>query len=1173
MAKQLKKKSMDGNEAASYIAYAFTEVSAIFPITPSSPMADHVDKWAAAGVKNIFGKPVNIIEMQSEHGAIGTLQGALEAGSLGSTYTSSQGLLLMIPAMNRLQGLLLPAVQHVAARAVGYAGISILGDHSDVMATRQCGWGQICSSSVQEVMDLGAVAHLSAIAGSLPVQHFFEGFRTSHEISNIDVLDYDDMAKIVDWDAIAKFRARALNPEHPTVRHTVQNDDIFFQAREASNPYYERFPEIVQAQMDKINEITGRNYQLFNYYGDPEADRVVVGMGSNCETLKEVIDYLGERGEKVGMIQVHLFRPFSAKHFLAELPKTVKQISVLDRTKEPGATGEPLYNDIRTVLDEAGMKDIQVLGGRYGLSSKDTIPAHMKAVYDNMKGECKNHFVTGIEDDLTGHSLPIGENIVTADKSTISCKFFGIGSDGTVGANKNSMKIIGDHTDKYVQAYFQYDSKKSGGLTRSHIRFGDNPIRSEYYVTAADFLGCHKQSYVNTYDLIREIREGGTFLLNTHWTGQELIDNLDNRTKRQLAQKHIKFYTINASGIAEEIGLGNRTSTVLQAAFFKLANIIPIDDAAKYMKEAVTAKFSAKGQNIVDMNVASVDRGIADVREVEVDPAWADLKDEPKEVDMSLPHYTRELQNPMNDLVGDDLPTSKFEQYADGIFPTDTAKFDKRGVAEKVPVWDIDKCIGCNRCSLVCPHAAIRPFLFTEEEAKNAPEGCATKQAKGKGFEDYTFRIQVDVLDCQGCASCANVCPVKDKALTMEPLEEQRAEQDNWDYCLTLSKKENPMNKFSSKGSQFEQPLYEFSGACPGCGETPYYKLLTQLFGDRMITAVATGCVQACSLFAPTFPFTVNEKGHGPAASNSLFENNAEFALGMYMSTTNLRNQMKMHAEAALATMADADLKAALEAWLEAFDDDEKTTAVSEAVKEALAKTSEANADIDFLKQNEDQLTKKAIWMYGGDGWAYDIGYGGLDHVLAARPNINVLIVDNELYANTGGQASKGSPQGASVQFAANGKPTPKKDLGMMLATYEYVYVAQVSIGKDPEQVIKAMKEAAAYDGPSVIIAYASCINHGPRAGMGKSIEEEKIAVDCGFWPTYRYNPDNFKEGKNPFTLDSKEPDGTLQEFMMGENRFASLTRTFPERAEVLFKEAEDFVNRRYAKYKRLAED
>ena len=1173
MAKQLKKKSMDGNEAASYIAYAFTEVSAIFPITPSSPMADHVDKWAANGVKNIFGKPVNIIEMQSEHGAIGTLQGALEAGSLGSTYTSSQGLLLMIPAMNRIQGLLLPAVQHVAARAVGYAGISILGDHSDVMATRQCGWGMLCSSSVQEVMDLGAVAHLSAIAGSLPVQHFFEGFRTSHEISNIDVLDYDDMAKIVDWDAIERFRARALNPEHPTVRHTVQNDDIFFQARESCNPYYDRFPEIVQAQMNKINEITGRNYQLFNYYGDPEADRVVICMGSNCETLKEVIDYLGEQGEKVGMIQVHLYRPFSAKHFLAELPKTVKQITVLDRTKEPGATGEPLYNDVRTVIDEAGMKDIQILGGRYGLSSKDTIPAHMKAVYDNMKGECKNHFVTGIVDDLTGHSLPIGENIVTADKSTISCKFFGIGSDGTVGANKNSMKIIGDHTDKYVQAYFQYDSKKSGGLTRSHIRFGDNPIRSEYYVTAADFLGCHKQSYVNTYDLIREIREGGTFLLNTHWEGQELIDNLDNRTKRQLAQKHIKFYTINASGIAEEIGLGNRTSTVLQAAFFKLANIIPIDDAAKYMKEAVTAKFSAKGQNIVDMNIASVDRGIADVREVEVDPAWADLKDEPKEVDMSLPHYTRELQNPMNDLVGDDLPTSKFKDYADGIFPTDTAKFDKRGVAEKVPVWDIDKCIGCNRCSLVCPHAAIRPFLFTEEEAKNAPEGCATKQAKGKGFEDYTFRIQVDVMDCQGCASCANVCPVKDKALTMEPLEEQRAEQDNWDYCLTLSKKENPMNKFSSKGSQFEQPLYEFSGACPGCGETPYYKLLTQLFGDRMITAIATGCVQACSLFAPTFPFTVNENGHGPAASNSLFENNAEFALGMYMSTTNLRNQMKMHAEAALETIADADLKAALEAWLEAFNDDEKTSETSNAVKAALAKTGETGADVEFLKLHDDQLTKKAIWMYGGDGWAYDIGYGGLDHVLAQRPNINVLIVDNELYANTGGQASKGSPQGASVQFAANGKPTPKKDLGMMLATYEYVYVAQVSIGKDPEQVIKAMKEAAAYDGPSVIIAYASCINHGPRAGMGKSIEEEKIAVDCGFWPTYRYNPENFKEGKNPFTLDSKEPDGTLQEFMMGENRFASLTRTFPERAEVLFKEAEEFVNRRYARYKKLAAD
>ena len=1164
------RKSMDGNEAAAYASYAFTEVATIYPITPSSPMANHVDEWAARGKKNLFGSSVKLMEMQAEAGACAAMQGALEAGSLGTTYTSAQGLMLMIPPMYRIAGLLVPAVMHVAARSVATESVSIFGDHQDVMACRQTGWAQLASSSVQECMDLGAVAHLSAIKGHVPVQHFFDGFRTSHEIQKIDVLDYEDLRKLVDWDELQKFRDRSLNPEHPTIRNSGENDDIFFQHREASNPTYDAFPAIVDEYMAKMSALTGRDYKLFNYYGAPDAERVIVAMGSVCQTAQEVVNYLCERGEKVGLIQVRLYRPFSLKHFTAAIPASCKVLSVLDRTKEPGALGEPLYEDVSAAVLEAGLR-IKLLGGRYGLSSKDTTPAQIKAVFDNMAGEQKNHFTVGINDDVTFTSLPVGENIVTSGKSIISCKFWGLGSDGTVGANKNSCKIIGDNTDQYVQAYFQYDAKKSGGLTRSHLRFGHEPIQSAYYVTMADFVACHKQSYMHTYDIVNEVKPGGIFLLNTRWKGETLIANLPNRAKRLLSERKVQFYTIDATDIAAEIGLGNRTSTVLQAAFFKLAGVLPIDLAEKYMKEAAVKTFSRKGEKIVNMNLAAIERGLTDMVKIEVPEEWAQLKDEEPLIDPSLPGYVQKVLIPMNRAKGDDIPVSTFTEYADGVMPISIARFEKRGVADNVPVWDPTKCIGCNRCSLVCPHAAIRPFLFTEEEAQAAPEGCETRKALGKGFEGLSYRIQVDVMDCQGCSSCVNVCPAKEKALHMVPLDDVVAEQKNWDYCLTLSEKANPMSRFSAKGSQYEQPLYEFSGACPGCGETPYLKLLTQLFGDRMYAANATGCSQAYGFFAPTFPQTVNKRGFGPAFSNSLFENNAEFALGIGLSAEQLRDQTKMHVRAVLEQSADEDLKAALRQWLDEGDDMDKTEAVADRVRAALKANSEESEDLDFIRKREDTLTKKAIWMVGGDGWAYDIGYGGLDHVLATGMDLNVLVMDNELYANTGGQSSKATPIGASVQFAAAGKATPKKDLGLILSTYGYIYVAQINLGANPEHAIKCLKEAAAYHGPSIVVAYAPCINHGLSKGMGKAMDEGKAATECGFWPLYRYNPELENEGKNPFLLDSGEPNGKLRDFMMGENRFATLTRTFPERAEMLFAEAEDFTAKRYAKYKRLA--
>ena len=1171
MSKEKIFKTMDGNEAAAYASYAFTEVSAIYPITPSSPMADHVDDWAAHGRKNLFGQPVQLVELQAESGACGALHGALETGSLATTYTASQGLMLMIPPMFRIAGSMLPGVMHVSARTVGTHSISIFGDHSDVMACRQTGWAMLASASVQECMDLGAVAHLSAIKGSIPFQHFFDGFRTSHEIQKIEVLDYEDLRGLVDWDMVKYFKDHALNSEHPSIRSTLQNPDTFFQSREACNSAYNALPDIVQAKMDAVNALTGRDYKLFNYYGAPDAERVVIAMGSVCETLREVVDHLSAAGEKVGMIQVHLYRPFSAKHLLAALPASVQALAVLDRTKEPGSAGEPLYADVCTAVSDSDRRGLTILGGRYGLSSKDTIPAHMKAVFDNLKGEKKNHFTVGIEDDVTFTSLPVGENIVTSGKSIISCKFWGLGSDGTVGANKNSIKIIGDHTDQYAQAYFEYDSKKSGGVTKSHLRFGHEPIHSTYYVTMADFVACHKQSYMKDFDIVSELKPGGTFLLNTEWSAQELAEHLPNRAKRILAERQIAFYTIDATAIAARIGLGNRTNTVLQAAFFKLSGILPIDDAVRYMKEAIIKTYSKKGDKIVNMNCAAVDAGLNALVKIEVPAAWAELEDEVETVDESLPEYIRKIQIPVNRQAGDKIPVSAFLPYADGVSPVETSKYERRGIATNVPKWIPENCIGCNMCSLVCPHACIRPFLVTEEEKAAAPDGMVTKKALGKGFEAYTYRIQVDPIDCQGCSSCANVCPAKNKALVMEPLESQMHEQPNWDYLVNLPVKENPMDKFSVKGSQYQRPLYEFNGSCAGCGEAPYMKLMTQLFGERMYIADATGCTYVVGSSTPTFPYAKTAAGYGPAPSNSLFENNAEYALGMCLSVDQMRRQAKTHAEAALAT-ADEALKAALQTWLEKGDEPNDTRAVSEALKDALAATDDGSADVKWLKERTDTLVKKSMWMYGGDGWAYDIGYGGLDHVLASGIDVNILVVDTEVYSNTGGQASKATSIGAVAQFANAGKATAKKDLGRIAMAYDNVYVAKVAMGANPAQLITALKEAEAHKGPSLIIAYAPCINHGLVNGMGKAQAEEKLAVECGYWPLFRYIPENIEKGKNPFVLDSKEPNGKLREFMMGEVRFSALTRTFPERAEVLFAEAEEFTNKRYALYKTMAE-
>ena len=1164
-----KKKTMDGNEAAAYASYAFTEVATIYPITPSSPMAEHVDTWAANGMKNIFGQPVRLVEMQSEAGACGAMQGSLECGSLTTTYTASQGLALMIPPLYRIAGQLQPGVLHVAARTLGTASFSIFGDHQDVMACRQTGVAQLASSSVQECMDLAAVAHLSAIKGRVPFMHFFDGFRTSHEIQKIDVLDYADLAKLVDYDALHAFRKNSLNSERPVMRSIVQNPDTYFQSREAVNPYYDALPGIVEYYMGEMSKLTGRDYKLFNYYGAPDAEYVVAAIGSVCDCLKEVVDYLNAQGRKTGLIQVHLYRPFSVKHLLAALPETCKVLTALDRTKEAGANGDPLYEDIAGAIVNLENRPL-LLGGRYGISSKDTTPAMMKAVYDNMSGERKNHFTVGIIDDLTFRSLPVGENIVTADKSIISCKFWGLGSDGTVGANKNSIKIIGDNTDQYVQAYFEYDTKKSGGVTKSHLRFGHTPILSTYYVTMADFVACHNESYIKKYDIVNEIKEGGAFLLNTVWTDEQLERELPNKVKRILAERRIRFYTIDATEIAHKIGLGNRTNTVLQAAFFRLSGVLPIDEAVKYMKDAITKTYGTKGEKVLSMNYAAVDEGVSAMHEIAVPESWAQLADEPAAEMGGVPEFVSTVMSAVNGQRGDQLPVSVWKDSADGTVPVGTSKYEKRGFAAYVPEWDASKCIGCNLCSLYCPHAAVRPFLLNADEAAAAPESYVTNEAKGKAFEGLRYRMQVDVLDCTGCSTCVTACPAK--ALEMKPIAGQLPQQDNWDYSLSLSEKPNPMDKFSVKGSQYEQPLLEFSGACAGCGETAYMKLMTQLYGDRMIVANATGCTQAWGFSTPSFPYTTNSRGHGPALSNSLFENNAEYSLGMCLSMQQQRTRLAENARTLAGQTGDEALRDALNAWLEGFDDDKNARALADNVIDAIEKTGETGELVDYIRDNEEHLVRKSMWMYGGDGWAYDIGYGGLDHVLASGIDVNILVVDTEVYSNTGGQASKATPIGAVAQFAASGKKTVKKDLAMLAAEYGNVYVASVALGANPAQTITAIREAEEHHGPSLIVAYAPCINHGIVKGMGYSQAEAKLAVDSGYWFLFRYKPELKEEGKNPFILDSKAPSVPLDNFLMGEVRYASLKRTFPDQADALMEAARKNSAERYNKYLELSQ-
>ena len=1170
-------KTMDGNEAAAYASYAFTEVAGIFPITPSSPMAEKTDDWSANGKKNIFGQTVKVIEMQSEAGAAGTVHGSLASGALTTTYTASQGLLLMIPNMYKIAGELLPCVFHVSARALASHALSIFGDQSDVMACRQTGFALLASNSVQEVMDLAAVAHLSAIKGRVPFLHFFDGFRTSHEIQKIECLDYDELAKLVDMDAVNAFKRNALNPEHPVLRGTAQNTDIFFQARESSNRYYNNIVGVCEDYMKEISRLTGRDYKLFNYYGAPDADRVIVAMGSVCEAAEETIDYLAAKGEKVGLVKVHLYRPFSAKHLIEAIPATCKKIAVLDRTKEPGALGEPLYQDVCTAMFEAKEMPM-IVGGRYGLGSKDVTPAQLIAVYENLNAEKPmNHFTIGIKDDVTNLSLKVGKEVnVTAGDGTISCKFWGLGSDGTVGANKNSIKIIGDHTDMYAQAYFAYDSKKSGGVTQSNLRFGKKPIRSTYQVKTADFVACHKQEYVNLYDMHSELNPGGTFLLNTEWTPEELNEKLPAAMKKYFAENDIKLYIINGTQIAKEIGLGNRVNSVLQAAFFKLSNIIPIDEAVEYMKAAIKKSYGKKGDAILNMNYAAVEQGVEKVVKVEVPAEWANATEEAKQDKAGTPEFVKKIVEPMNAQKGDSLPVSAFVGIEDGTFPQGTAAYEKRGVAVDLPQWDVSKCIQCNQCAYVCPHAAIRPFLLTEEEVKNAPESFVTKQAIGKGLENYKYRMQVSALDCLGCGSCAVVCPAKEKAIVMQPAHTQENEAANWDYAMTLSPKENVMPKESVKGSQFVQPLLEFSGACAGCGETPYAKVITQLFGDRMYIANATGCSSIWGGSAPSTPYTTNHKGHGPAWANSLFEDNAEFGFGMAMGVKKMREDLKAKLEDLKAVQGCSVMSETVDAWINTMNDGEANQAATAKLIEVLENYNSDNAEakeiIAYVLENKDQLAKKSQWIFGGDGWAYDIGYGGLDHVLASGEDVNVFVFDTEVYSNTGGQASKATPAGAVAQFAASGKRIKKKDLGMMAMSYGYVYVAQVAMGANPAQLVKALVEAERYHGPSLVIGYAPCINHGIRGGMSGAQTEIKKAVDAGYWHMFRFNPDLKNEGKNPFTLDSTpEPQGSFQDFIKGEVRYTSLSRTFPEIADELFTKAEENAKERLETYKKLA--
>ena len=1174
MAKEKKFMTCDGNQAAAHISYMFTEVAAIYPITPSSTMAEHVDEWAAAGRKNIFGETVLVQEMQSEAGASGAVHGSLQAGALTTTYTASQGLLLMIPNMYKIAGELLPGVFHVSARTLASHTLCIFGDHQDVMATRQTGFAMLCEGSVQEVMDLAAVAHLSAIKGRVPFVNFFDGFRTSHEIQKVEALDQEDLKPLVDMDALAGFRKRAMNPDKPVTRGTAENPDVFFQHRESCNDYYTAVPAIVEDYMNKISDLTGRKYGLFDYYGAKDADRVIIAMGSVTEAIRETIDHLTEQGEKVGLVAVHLYRPFSAKHFLAAVPSTAKRIAVLDRTKEPGAVGEPLYLDVKDCFYGAENAPL-IVGGRYGLGSKDTTPAQILSVYENLSLPVpKNQFTIGIEDDVTFASLPQKEEIALGGEGLFQAKFYGLGADGTVGANKNSVKIIGDNTDKHCQAYFSYDSKKSGGFTCSHLRFGDQPIRSTYLVTTPNFVACHVQAYLHMYDVTRGLQKNGTFLLNTVWEGEELAKNLPNKVKKYFADNNITVYYINATKIAQEIGLGNRTNTILQSAFFRITGVIPVDLAVEQMKKFIVKSYGRKGEDVVNKNNQAVDRG-GEYKKLDVDPEWSNLPVD-NDIDDNAPAFINDVVRPINAQNGDLLPVSAFRGREDGTWDAGTAAYEKRGVATFVPVWNAQNCIQCNKCALVCPHAAVRPFLMNEEEAAASPFAEADKlPAIGKTLAGLKFVQAVDVMDCLGCGNCADICPGKkgEKALTMVPLEQQVENQKLWDYCIAnVSSKQDLVDiKSNVKNSQFATPLFEFSGACSGCGETPYVKLISQLFGDRQMVANATGCSSIYSASVPSTPYTVNEKGHGPAWANSLFEDFCEFGMGMTIADEKMRSRVTGFVKDAIASdSVTADVKALYQEWLDNKDDGARSRELSDKIMAAIENSdAEPNMKVKSLAQ---YLVKRSQWIIGGDGASYDIGFGGLDHVIASGKNVNILVIDTEVYSNTGGQASKATPLGAIAKFAAAGKRIRKKDLGLIASTYGYVYVAQVAMGASDAQCLKAFREAEAYDGPSVIIAYAPCINHGLKVGMGKSQAEEAKAVECGYWHLWRYNPELEKEGKNPFSLDSKEPNwDEFENFLKGEVRYASVLKQYPDEAEQLFAAAKENAQWRYNNYRRLA--
>ena len=1171
--------TIDGNTAAAHVAYAFTDVAAIFPITPSTTMAEVVDEWAAQGKKNIFGQTVNVVEMQSEAGAAGTFHGSLQAGALTTTFTASQGLLLMLPNMYKVAGELLPGVFHVSARAIASQALSIFGDHQDVMAARMTGCVMLAAGSVQEVADLAPVSHLSAIKGRLPFVNFFDGFRTSHEIQKVEVLDYEDYAEMLDREALKEFRSRALTPNNPVTRGTAQNSDIYFQTREASNKFYNDIIPIVEEYMAKMEEKTGRSYGLFNYYGAEDAKEIIVAMGSVTEAIEETIDELNARGEKYGLVKVHLFRPFSVEHLLKVIPQSVEKICVIDRTKEPGCNGEPLYLDVCSAF--YGKENApKIVGGRYGLASKDVTPSDIKAVFDNLKKEnSKNFFTVGIEDDVTFTSIPVEDELRIATPGTVRCKFWGLGSDGTVGANKQAIKIIGENTNKYVQAYFAYDSKKSGGVTMSHLRFGDTPIRSTYLIDEADYIACHVQAYVNQYDLLKGLKKGGNFVLNTIWNEEEIERKLPAKMKRYIAENEINFYTVNATKIASEIGLGRRINMIMQSAFFKLAEIIPQEEATEYLKASIKKAYGKKGDKVVNMNYEAVEAGMNSLVKINVPESWKTATEEAKVETKEVTDFVKNIMNPMNALEGDKLPVSAFNGLEDGTFPAGTSAYEKRGVATDVPEWNMSKCIQCNQCAFVCPHACIRPVLVTDEELAKAPAGFETKKATGKTLAGLNYRIQVSTLDCTGCNNCVDICPAPGKALEMKPLGTQvETEVANWDFSVSkeVSNKEHLTPGKTVKDSQFKQPLIEFSGACAGCGETPYIKLVTQLFGDRMMIANATGCSSIWGGSAPSTPYTKNHEGKGPAWANSLFEDNAEFGYGMFLAADQMRKKIASNMESLISMDIAEEYKEVFKNWLENKDNGELSKVHSREVEAILAENNieneEAKVLVEEIKERADFLVKRSQWILGGDGWAYDIGYGGLDHVLASGQDVNVLVFDTEIYSNTGGQSSKSTPAAAMAKLAASGKKTKKKDLGRMMMSYGNVYVAQVAIGADKNQVVKAMLEAEAHNGPSIIIAYSTCISHGLKKGMGFSIRNMDEAVKAGYWHLYRYNPELKEQGKNPFSLDSKEPQGSFRDFIMDQVRYSAIAKQFPEQAEELFQMTEEHARQKYAELKKLAE-